>query len=179
MIISRGCGFIRPPSCLLRRARVKDPSKYLFIFHVLSVVQYSVCCAEIWYLTFSKVKQKRGINLELRRRIFCQNWAVSSVWSEELRVFTETFSSLLTADWPFSVYRGRQQLWIVVAGRGGAVQQRKTIVPANFGCDQTGWCGVFTLLPPSPLNTLIVLIFRSHRVPVSRGVWLLSASHWV
>ena len=98
----------------------------------------SVCCAEIWYLTFSKVKQKLGINLELRRRIFCQNWAVCGLH----------WDVILTSHFSQQSGGGSVELYVVFteqdnncvasqAVRQPGRHQRKRIVLANFGCDQT------------------------------------------
>ena len=108
----------------------------------------TVCCAEIWYLTFSKVKQKRGINLELRRRIFCQNWAVCGLGSDAV------------------VECWRRKIAIVV----GAIREKELfwliLVVTRRG---SGGEPYFVL----SINTMIVLIVRRHWVPVSRGVRLL------
>ena len=73
------------------------------------------------------------------------------MWSEEsqqLRVFTETFSSLLSR-----IEFTEEDSNCGGGGDGRAGQQRKRIVLANFGCDQTRrWCGVFTLLYPSSIQ---------------------------
>ena len=110
---------------------------------------------------------------------------LSSVWSSprHYRHF-----ALLSAErqWQCRAISSRylqRKIAIVVAARQPGRHQRKRIVLANCGCDQTRLVVLcvhsLACFIHQYFTTIIVLIFRSHRVPVSRGVWLLSASHWV